>query len=152
MTNANAFVFSNVVLRGANGNQLQLNPGQPLAQLTWAAARYLTFSITVQLAVVYTGTVADWDAAQLPSRQWELGIILLTQPTDGGGTQLHAQLDSAQLLTPTVAFALIEQINGAPFLIGQASCPTSGFAVEIDHERFHRDFLEFFPQLLLPSP
>ena len=108
-----------------------LYPGQPLAQPTQTAAQYLTFSVTAWLAAVYTGSAADWDAVQLQLRQWALGIILPTQPTDAGRTQLHAQLDSTQLLMPMVAFTLIEPFSGAPSLISQASHPTSGFAVEI---------------------
>ena len=144
MTDANAFVFADIVLRGANGNNLQLTPGQPLAPPTRAAARYLTFAVTARPATIYTGSDEVRNAAQLQSKQWTLGITLPTQPTAAGGTQLHAQLDSAQLLTPTVALVLIEQFNGAPPLIGHASRPTGGFAVEINHERFRRDFMEFY--------
>ena len=138
------FTFSDPVLRGSTGNVLAMNQGVPLAAPTRNAARYLTFSVTVDARAAYSGRPDDAVSAQLPTHKWSVGTDMPTVTTAAGVTSLHHALDTDVLRNVRDALNIIQGINNSPPAIGFITRPTGAFSPIVSVNDYREEFMAFY--------
>ena len=143
---ANAgFVYNDVQLRNQHGQTLAMPaPGAaaiPVA--TQNAARFLSFTVTLNPGLVYTGQPEVLTEAQLPTLRLP-GCFQLPTQEAGGATQLHPNIGPAIVNSVPLAFATTQAIaHGAP-TIGQITRVQNNVPLVLQTTDFNEAFSELF--------
>ena len=141
--NPGVFTYSDVRLKNSILGQLALQ--DPLLPPTRLAARVLLMSVIVNPRNHFPGEQEILQAADLPSKTFNVGMFLPVETNAAGVTSLHAGIAGNHLLHLQQGLELIRFIQIPEF--GFVHRPGGNNTdIQLDTERFKQDFLTFVNQ------